>query len=126
VASAVSALAIAAGAILVAGGTAHASGKCAWLGSGGDSTALNLCIDYDPAGYSASVYIPPSSNVVEHWLDFNLDCNNGRVFGDQGAFQAGPDQSYPYTFSVGSQGTCYIHLIDRTSSVTYYGYSVNR
>ncbi|MFF2081772.1 hypothetical protein ACFVXG_44250 [Kitasatospora sp. NPDC058162] len=106
-------LALAVSAIsLASAGTASAGSTC-------NGTDLNgggglICATLDPSGYQASYRT--GSSPAGDWMDFNLVCDNGRRFGDNGAFQAvGSDQSYTYVFSVGSQGTCHVVLSDPSS-----------
>lgn len=105
-----SALAAAAALSFVAPGAAQAAAQCNWEslnGSGGQ-----ICIDYDPQGYRALLIQSSPSNY--DWMDFNLYCYNGRWFGDAGAFVASPGQ-HSYVFQVGSQGTCYVTIYDRSA-----------
>jgi hypothetical protein len=69
----------------------------------------SVCIGYDTRGYDA-LFLKRSGPAV--YVTFNLKCNNGRWFGDNGAFRAYAGNNYSYTFAVGSQGTCHVQLLD--------------
>ncbi|MBO3751044.1 hypothetical protein J5X84_33650 [Streptosporangiaceae bacterium NEAU-GS5] len=48
-------------------------------------------------------------------MDFNLGCVNSGGFGDNGAFPATLIYAtYSYVFKIGSHGTCWVYLYDRT------------
>jgi hypothetical protein len=92
------------------------------------STALNgggrVCIDYDPQGYRA-VY-QTGGTAWGDWVDFNLQCYV-RVFGSNGAFRASAIyNTYSYVFPVGSQGTCWVRLYDRSSGAQASSPTVTR
>lgn len=74
-----------------------------------NNNANSVCIGYDSRGYDAS-FLKRSGSAV--YVDFNLHCNNGRWFGDDGPFTATAPNNYTYTFAVGSQGTCHVRLIN--------------
>jgi hypothetical protein len=75
----------------------------------GSGTTNVVCIQSVPQGYNAK-FAKRQGSVV--YVDFHLQCNNGRWFGDEGAFRASWGNEYTYVFSVGSQGTCHVELID--------------
>jgi hypothetical protein len=106
---ALSALATAAALSFFAPGVAQAAPQC-------NGETLNgggwICIDFAPQGYNAILNQDNGSNY--DWMDFNLNCDNGRWFGDLGAFVASPGE-HSYVFSVGSQGRCHVTIYDRSA-----------
>jgi hypothetical protein len=83
----------------------------------------SICLDYDPHGYNALLVQGASSHY--DYMDFNLNCASGRWFGDLGAFVASPG-NHSYVFSVGSQGTCWVTVYDRSAGGQASSPSVTR
>jgi hypothetical protein len=83
---------------------------------GCSTTSLNgggkICIDSDQKGYRA-IYVA-GDDARGDSMDLNLVCDNGRWFGDDGAFPAHANRTYTYVFAVGSQGTCHVTLFNRS------------
>ncbi|GGO93391.1 hypothetical protein [Wenjunlia tyrosinilytica] len=71
-----------------------------------------LCIKLDPRGYDISYYKAANPIHQVNRLDFNLDCANGRWFGDDGAFTQWSKTWRSFTFAVGNQGSCWGVLIN--------------
>ncbi len=71
--------------------------SCVNTGSG------SLCLSADPKGYNISYH---KTRGGKAHADFNLVCDNGRWFGDEGSFYISAGQVRTYVFSVGSQGAC--------------------
>ncbi|MFB7453925.1 hypothetical protein [Streptomyces sp. NPDC056194] len=93
------------GAMATFGSTANAATTaCATTPDGG-----SLCLNVDPAGYRIQYYKKSGAAAT---VDFNLYCDNGRWFGDQGKFTIVAGQTRSYVFSVGSQGACYGKLLN--------------
>jgi hypothetical protein len=65
------------------------------------------CAQGNSRGVGAAVW-----NNSDQWqnYDFNLDCDNGHKFGDQGPFWTAPFSLSSYSFSVRSQGNCSVAL----------------
>ncbi|WP_189951343.1 hypothetical protein [Streptomyces roseolus] len=76
----------------------------------------SFCVYTDPAGYDVSYHKISGATAL---VDFNLVCDNGRTFGDGGAFYIAAGQQKTYTFAVGSQGACRGKLIDKNTG-TYW------
>ncbi|KUL34670.1 hypothetical protein ADL22_30050 [Streptomyces sp. NRRL F-4489] len=91
--------------------------SCTNTGSG------SLCLAVDPKGYDISYH--KLSGGKAH-VDFNLVCDNGRWFGDEGSFSISAGQVRTYVFSVGSQGACRGKLIDKTTGSTWLTGKVSR
>ena len=100
-----------AGVSLVSVTAAFASPSCsgrATLDGGGQ-----VCINYDPQGYQASWQQGGTTN--DDYMDFNLDCDNGKVIGDQGAFLTPyVNHTYTYVFKTGDLGRCHVTVYDRS------------
>lgn len=94
------------GTMVAVGAPAQAASACTSTGNG------SLCIYTDPAGYDASYH---KTSGATAYVDFNLVCDNGRTFGDNGAFYISAGQVKTYTFAVGSQGACRVKLIDKNT-----------
>jgi len=83
----------------------------------------DICADFDPQGYQARAVFDITRN---DWMDFNLRCDSGRWFGDNGAFQTPHTGSYTYVFRVGSQGRCHVTIFDRSAGGEASSPSVTR
>jgi hypothetical protein len=106
---------IAVGAALIAvtavpAASAHAEdrGKCYSRAGWGE-----VCLKVDEHGYSVSAYTYWRSGAANEFQDFHLNCENGRWFGDMGAFSLARFKWQSYTFAVGKQGTCWGVLINQ-------------
>jgi hypothetical protein len=106
-----------AGGILAFGTPAEAASQCTSTGAG------YLCVNVDPRGYDASYQ--KTSGSTAH-VDFNLVCANGRWFGDEGSFYISAGETRTYTFAVGSQGSCFLKLIDMRTGATWQTPSISR
>ncbi|GGO93258.1 hypothetical protein [Wenjunlia tyrosinilytica] len=103
------------GALLIAAPTAYPAaaappddrGLCVSKSGWGE-----LCLKQDPRGYDISYYKAWNPGHQVDRLDFNLDCANGRWFGDEGAFTMWSMKWRSYTFAVGVQGRCWGVLIN--------------
>ncbi|MEU2242289.1 hypothetical protein ABZ572_23110 [Streptomyces sp. NPDC018338] len=96
------------GAMVSFGSTANAvTTACSTTPDGG-----SLCLRVASNGYDISYY--KRSGAAAKY-DFNLYCDNGRWFGDEGSFIAVAGQTKTYVFRVGSQGSCYGKLLNGTT-----------
>lgn len=84
-----------------------------------------LCLKFTNNGYSISYYKAWNPGNQVDTLNFNLDCANGRWFGDNGAFTQTSQTWRSYTFAVGNQGTCWGVLIDVDTGQRIQGAAVN-
>ncbi|MFH8405331.1 hypothetical protein ACH4FX_11245 [Streptomyces sp. NPDC018019] len=91
--------------------------SCVNTGSG------SLCLSADPKGYDISYH---KTRGGKAHADFNLVCDNGRWFGDEGSFYISAGQVRTYVFSVGSQGACRGKLIDKNTGGTWMTGKVSR
>ncbi|MEV6149904.1 hypothetical protein AB0L53_06135 [Nonomuraea sp. NPDC052129] len=114
--TALSALTVAGG-LLAFGAPAEAASQCTSTGVG------YLCVNIDPRGYDASYQKVGGSTAH---VDFNLVCANGRWFGDEGSFYISAGETRTYTFAVGSQGSCFLKLIDMNTGATWQTPSISR
>lgn len=80
-----------------------------------------LCAKSDPQGYRVSFQKTSGAAAT---YDFNLVCNNGRWFGDEGAFYATSGNTYSYVFAVGDQGSCQGRLIKTSTGASWNSFAV--
>jgi hypothetical protein len=73
----------------------------------------DLCISVDRQGYRITFYKYANPRDPADRVDFNLECANGRWFGDEGAFTIWSGQTRSYVFKVGAQGRCMGILIEK-------------
>ncbi|GGO93234.1 hypothetical protein [Wenjunlia tyrosinilytica] len=83
----------------------------------GPRGASKVCVQTVPDGYNASVVV--GSDLNGHTVDFNLNCSNGRWFGDDGTFPVRYPQIRTYVFKVGQQGECWVKLYDYTTGMEW-------
>ncbi|MCX4628275.1 hypothetical protein [Streptomyces sp. NBC_01443] len=92
---------------------AAGSWKCRFYNEG------NACVRTVGNGYDVQ-YIKHWDDGHAHYIDFNLECQNGYTYGDNGAFWINPSETRSYVFAVGARGTCRAKVIDHTSGKTFY------
>ena len=109
---------------LLAGTFATASTASAASGECSSSDGGQICVQSYSNGYN--VWFTNNSGTTKH-LDFNLQCDNGNRYGDQGDFWSYPGNRNSYFFEVGYQGTCHTRMYDYGAGRWYgsnsgYGY----
>jgi hypothetical protein len=110
--SLLAAVALGLGLTVVVGAPAFATTSPCYTtaGNGNWATSNWVCGDGVGTGYQA-VFVKNVGSAQT--MDFNLDCQSGRVFGDNGAFTATAGHTYTYVFAVGNQGPCFVIIYNR-------------
>lgn len=107
------------GAMAAFGPSAQAAGAQRIAGLSACSAAGNhgtLCVTVVKQGYDISFN---KVSAGTSYMDFNLVCDNGRWFGDEGAFSISKGQTRSYVFAVGDMDTCRGKLIDKRTGGTW-------